>query len=327
MSENEARVTGANEQNDPARIAEIEADIGRTRERIGGDLRTLGERLSPEHLKEEAKEVMQEAKNVAVETLREAKDVATETYHAVKDDAMETVSEKVGEFRDNVRSMERDAIGFLRDNAVPLALIGAGIAWFMSNRRGRHEARWDGEYAPHGHGRWRYPDERSGYRALDDTRGRLSRAQGATREIASQAQDRARGWKDRAEQEVSHVAEQARGFAEREVDAARGLARDAKDQVGQAATRVRDVAGREFDRASEFTRQTAEAHPLAIGAAAVAAGVGLGLLLPETRQEREWLGPQRQRLASDATELAQEVAHSAKENARDVKNSLSGLAR
>ena len=59
MSENEARVTSTDEQNDPARIAEIEADIGRTRERIGGDLRTLGEplfyRSKPEWAEAESK--------------------------------------------------------------------------------------------------------------------------------------------------------------------------------------------------------------------------------------------------------------------------------
>jgi hypothetical protein len=326
MSENEVHVTGPDQENEPARVAEIEADIGRTRERISGDLRTLGERLSPAHLKEEAKEVMTEAKNAAVETLREAKNVATETFRDVKYDAMDTVSEKVEEFRDGVRSAEREALGFLKENAVPLALIGAGIAWFVSNRRTR-ETRWDGEYTPRGHGRWRYPEERSEYHRLDDTRGRLSRAQGATREYASQARDRARGWKDRAEHEVSHAADQVRGFAEREVGAARGLAREAQERVGDAATRARDVAGRELYRARDVTRQAAEAHPLAIGAAAVAAGVGLGLLLPETRREREWLGPERQRLASEAAGLAEDVAHSAKETAREVKNSLSGLAR
>jgi hypothetical protein len=326
MNEYEARGSGPDEQNDPARIAEIEADIGRTRERIGGDLRTLGERLSPQHLKEEAKEVMTEAKNMAVETLHEAKNVATDTYHAVKDDAMETVSGKVEEFRDNVRSIERDAVGFLRENAIPLALIGAGLAWFVSNRRTR-EPSWDGQYTPRGHGRWRYPEERSGYRPLDNTRDRLSRAQGATSEYASQARDRARSVRDRAENGLSHAADQVRGFAEHEVDAARGLARDVQEGVAHAATRARDAAGREFDRARDFTRHTTEAHPLAIGAAAIAAGVGVGLLLPGTRAEREWLGPERQRLASDATELVQEVANSAKETAREVKSSLSDLAR
>lgn len=314
---------------DPAQIAKIEADIDQTRNAISGDLRTLGERLSPEHLKEEAKEVMTEAKNMAVETLHEAKNMATNTFREVKDNAMETVSAKVDEFRDNVRNVEHEAIDFVRQNAVPLALMGVGLAWFLSNRRSR-EAHWDGGYRPRDYGRWRYP-ETEGSSAADDARDGYYRAAGTTQEFGQRAKERARNWVEGAQHGVSDKAGQVRQFAEREMGEVRGMARDAQERLGRATTRARDVAGRELRHARDVTRRTTESHPLAVAAAAAAAGLCVGLIIPETQREGELFGPPRERLIGDAKGAlreakgaVQDLSHAAKETARDVKNSLSG---
>lgn len=324
--------SGAGE-NDPAKIAKIEAEIDQTRGAITGDLRTLGERLSPEHLREEAKQVMTDARDVAVDALHEAKGVATSTFREVKESAMETVNDKMNEIRHDVRRVEREAVGFLRENAVPLALIGIGAAWFVSNRRSRDRS-WEGDYAPRGNGRWRYP-ERSSNHGIDETRERLSRAGDTTREYASRAKDRARDWAEQAEQRALGVGEQVRGFAEREVDQARGLARETRDRIGRATSQARDLAEREYYQARDFSIRATETHPLAVGAAAIAAGVCVGLLIPETERENELLGPQRARLVEgarsaldDAKQASSAIKDTAKEAARDVtrelENSLTG---
>jgi ElaB/YqjD/DUF883 family membrane-anchored ribosome-binding protein len=313
---------------DPADIAKIEAEIDHTRNAISGDLQTLGERLSPQRLKEEAKEVMTEAKNVAVETLHEAKNVATSTFREVKDNAIDTVSTKVDEFRDDVRAVEHEAIDFVRENAIPLALIGVGVAWFISKRRSRDE-RWDGRYAPRDQGRWRYPAREPTRREegpLDDARDGLARAAETTREYGARAKHRARDWVDGAERQVGDVAGQVRDFAEREVEEARGVARNASQKLSHAAQQARDSAGRELRHAREVTRRTTESHPLAVAAGAVAAGVFVGLVIPETRRESELLGPERERWVDDAKEAVHGLAQTAKQTARDVKNSLSGTA-
>lgn len=324
MTGDEVRVSGAEDEN---QSSQLEADIEQTRERISGDLRTLGERLSPEHLKEEAKEIMTEAKNRAVETLHEAKDVATSAYREVKADAIDTVTEKVDEFRGRVRAAEHEALGFVRDNAVPLALIGAGIAWFVANRRRRDE-RWEGRYAPRGQGQWRYP-ERSSSHLLENGRDDGTTAKSGAAEYAEHAGDRARSWVKGAEQGVTRAAGRVRNFAERELGDARSLAHDARDRIDHTATRVRDTAERDFYRARDVARNTVQTHPLAIGAATLAAGVCVGLLIPETRRENALLGPARDRvmegaheLAREARGLAEDVGHTAKETARDLKSSL-----
>jgi len=323
-----ANATRGTDDNDPGQIAQIEADIDQTRNVITGDLRTLGERLSPEKLKEEAKEVMQEAKNVAKEALHEAKDVATSTYREVKEDALGTVSAKVDEFKDNVRSVEQEALGFVRDNAVPLALIGIGAAWLFSSRS--RSARWEGDYRPRGNGRWRYP-QRDDHSPFDDARDGVSRAAGTTRELGQRAKERARDWVQGAEHEAQHVGERVRHFAEQGVDEVRGAARGAQEQLGRATDRARHVAGRELRHARDFSQHTLESHPLAVAAAAAAAGVCVGLLIPETQREDELFGASRERLLGDAKAAVREakgaaldLTNTAKETARDVKGKLSG---
>lgn len=325
--------SGAGDANDPAKIAKIEAEIDQTRGAITGDLRTLGERLSPEHLREEAKHVMTDAKDVAVEALHEAKNVATNTFREVKESAIETVNEKVSEIRDDVRRVEREAIGFLRQNAVPLALMGIGAAWLVSSRRSRNRS-WEGNYAPRDDGRWRYP-EGSRRRAFDDAGERLPRVGDTTHEHSYGAKDRARDWAHQAEHRVGEAAGQVRGFAEREVDQARGLAREAGERIGRATTQARDFSVRELHQARDFSVRATQTHPLAVGAAAIAAGVCVGLLIPETDRENELFGPQRARLVEgargaldDAKQATTAIKDTAKEAARDVtrdvKNSLTG---
>ncbi|HTV17701.1 MAG TPA: DUF3618 domain-containing protein [Polyangiaceae bacterium] len=323
-----ANTPSGTDPKDNGPTAQIEADIDQTRSAIAGDLRTLGERLSPENLKQEAKEVMHEAKNVASEALHEAKNMATSTYREVKEDALGTVSAKVDEFRDDVRSMEREAVSFVRDNAVPLALIGIGAAWLLSSRS--RSRRWDGEYRPRGNGSWRYP-EAEGRHRFDDVRDGYARAAGSTREFGQRVRERARDWVDGAEHEVQQRGEQVRDFAEHELDQVRGAARDAQERLSHATSRARDAAGRELRHARDISRNSVESHPLAVAAAAAAAGVCVGLLLPETQREDELFGAQRERLVGDAKralretqDAARDMTHTAKETARDVKSTLSG---
>jgi ElaB/YqjD/DUF883 family membrane-anchored ribosome-binding protein len=327
MSDEKATTTGATapggEARDPRELAQMEADIDQTRSAISGDLRTLGERLSPEHLKEEAKEVMTEAKNAAMETLHEAKNVATNTFREVKQDALDTVSQKVDDLRGNVRDVERQAVGFMRENALPLALIGIGVAWFASNRRSR-ETRWEGDYAPRGDGRWRYP-ERSGSHALDDARRQVHRAGNGVSEAAGEAKHRARDWVGDVGGKANQATAQARDFAEREFQEVRDVARNAQDKLGRATDQARDLATRELRQARDFSRNATEAHPLAVGAAAAAAGFCLGLVLPETRRESELFGAERARLVSGAKEVIQDLGHTAKDAARDVKSSFDSM--
>lgn len=222
-------------------------------------------------------EVMQDAENAAKETLQEAKHVATATFREVKESAMDTMSAKVDEFKGNVRNAERDALGFLRANAVPLALIGIGTTWFMSNRRSK-AASSQRQYAAGASSDRRHARD-DGSHAPETPRDGIWRASNGTRDRADRAKGAARTGAEGAEHKVSDVASQVRGFAQREVQQVRGLARDAGHELSEAAHDARRVAGRELEHAREFSRRTTDAHPLAVGAAAMATGLCVGLLI------------------------------------------------
>jgi hypothetical protein len=67
--------------------------------------------------------------------------------------------------------------------------------------------------------------------------------------------------------------------------------------------RIRDVGTR--------ARNFADENPLAFGAAVVATGIGLGMLLPVSSAENRLMGPARDRLLGRARGLAQEVRSTA----------------
>jgi len=299
---------------------ELEAEIDQTRNAISGDLRTLGERLDPAHLKEEAKEVIVEAKNVAVETLHEAKNVATSAFREAKDTAMSAVNEQVEGLRENVRVAEREAMSFLRANAVPLALLGIGVSWLVANRKSR-ERRWDGH--DRGDRDWAYPPEPR-RRFLDDGRHRASGVAEGAREAAGNATDRAASWVEEKGQQARGAVDDVRGYARRELEHAGQSARHAGERISETAGRAQDYAGRELRHARDYGRHMADAHPLAIGAAAIAAGIGVGLVLPSTPPEQRLLGETKERLFEDAKGAARDLAHTAKHTAREVKETLSG---
>ncbi len=239
--------------------------------------------------------MVQEAKAAAVDTLHEAKDVATSTFREVKDSTMETVHEKVDDLRYGVRRVERETMGFLRENALPLALLGVGAAWLFARNR-----KQDGSRA--------YWDDRDDWprRSVGD-RGR---------EVAHHAQQR-----------MGEVKDRARDFTEHEIDGLRNAARDAGHRMGEAVDRAREVTGRELREARDYSRRVKDANPLGVGLAAMAAGVGVGLLLPATRQERELLGDKRQELIGEGKQMLGELTQTAREAVRDVKGSLSGGAQ
>ncbi|MBX9633767.1 MAG: DUF3618 domain-containing protein, partial [Magnetospirillum sp.] len=145
----------------------------------------------------------------------------------------------------------------VRDNPVPLALIGLGIGWLaVSGSMGRKSAVAGGSYesmeglAPSWNSAGGAPGvEDSAYGAAEyvgegkDMRERASQFAGAARETVSRAADRTRG-------RVSRWSNQARSTA------------------NQAADRTRDAY---------------QEHPLTMGLVAVLVGAAVGALLPRSR--------------------------------------------
>ncbi len=108
-------------------IESAEASAEAARNRIEGELQALGDKLTPEHIKEEIK-------TDAKEAVVQAKDVALE---------------KVSEVKESVTDVGRSTLQFAERNPIPLALIGAGIGWLLASRSrgGRLYRRGPGVYS------------------------------------------------------------------------------------------------------------------------------------------------------------------------------------
>lgn len=189
-----------------------------------------------------------------------------------------------------------------------------------------------------------------------DARDRIGGAADSARErvgqVADSARERVGHVADSARERVQGVAQSARETAGNVADSAREIAEGARERVGQLAerasesvsaarTRVSDTASQIGTQATELSREArerlyraqlrtrdfADENPLAVGVVAIAAGVGVGLLLPATQPENRLMGETRDRLLGDARGLIDEARHAgeivgqkARETAHELRN-------
>jgi len=312
---------------DPDRL---EAQIDVTRNKISEDLRAIGDKLSPENvkheLKEEAKQMVSNAKDNVVNKLRDTKDAAVDTMSAT-----------MGDVGEKARRAGDSTLSFARDNAAPLALIGLGLGWLLVSRRRSSEdwrmrqygAEWGDEYYPE------YTDADIEY--LDDgtpNRGRVRRGLGRARQraqsVAANAQHRASELRQQAGEKVQHVREQAgetvQHVREQAGETVQHVREAAQQRWHEGAERARELGRTAQHRvrdASVRGREYAHESPLTVGAIAMATGIGVGLLLPATQKERQVLGPARDRLVDEAKQAAEQIKSTVKDTAREVKNQVS----
>lgn len=310
---------------DHKRPEEIRDDIQKTRADIGHTVDLLQERLDPERLKGEAQDKVREA------TIGRLNSMADDMGRKAKR-ARYTIMETI------------------KDNPVPSALVGLGLGWllvegFSQSSRSRYdEDYWVEErYYPAGGGvydRGVYGYEVEPYEVGDEyrSRSRVRESFERTRDRGEQALDRAR---DRAQEMGRQAREQVQQIGEQARDQAENLGSQAKEQAEYLGSQVREQAEylseearHQMDYMSTQARRQArrakgqfdtmlEENPLAVGAAALALGVALGLSVPETRYEDEYFGPMRDDLLDKAQHKAEEVLEKVEHVAGEALESAS----
>jgi ElaB/YqjD/DUF883 family membrane-anchored ribosome-binding protein len=172
-----AAVMSEYERQDPE---EIEREIGQTRNRLSRDIDELGNKLSPQNLKEEAKS-------------------------AIKGAAQGAVS-NVGE---QARRTGSRLVEVIRENPLPVIAVGAGVTWLLTQRShsevsGSRMAR----YAYTG------PERRQGDSWQSGIRGRLGGAVSGVKdsvsEAASSVAERAGQFKEQAGERIGDLGSEAR---------------------------------------------------------------------------------------------------------------------
>ena len=118
------------------RTRQIRSDIEETRADMSETIEAIQDRLNPSNVVANATESV---KSAATQRVRDMAETATETAQQAIDYTRERASE---------------AMGTARQNSIPLALIGVGAAWLLTNRsRGGSQASRGSGYATVNEGR------------------------------------------------------------------------------------------------------------------------------------------------------------------------------
>jgi len=278
---------------------EIQLEIARTKSAITEDLRVLSERFNPQQLRESARELMHDARLEANHLIEDAKAATIGSLIGAKDRAVESVKESVHEkvqmLGDQARLIGDQAVvlgdrarrgaevgaQFVSRNALSFSLLGAGLGWLaMAYRNYRRQQLM------------RLPPASQNLRFSDTVRGVATEAVRSVATPATRAVDRAR---DEARSALA---------------ASRSLAYDSRELA------VRTGSG--MGRALRQTGQAAADHKLAVVALTVAAGLGIGLLLPIGQRPRRALRNAGERAWAEAQTRAHRFAERADVQARQL---------
>jgi len=224
----------------------------------------------------------------------------------------------------------------VRDNAIPLTLIGTGLAWLMWTTTGGSDTVRDAAGRV-GHRARGWTDRAR--ETWEDTRDTVTRS---ASDLADQAGDIAGRVRDRAGELAGRAGDAAGSFRgsdrdtgpqyggtnrnlgwdqDRAGSAARGAADQARAYGRGAMDQVRDYGGTVQHRAREYSESfwdMVDDHPLVAGVMGLALGAAIGATIPASRTEEEWLGDigeqlleQGREYGSDAVERVSEVARTA----------------
>ena len=255
----DARYDAAPSRDGPPRESEaLRADISATRSRMSETLDELGERLNPHVIREEITERVKEGIRGA--TIGRVQKMARHTADRMHD----------------TRLSMMDAV---RDNPLPAAMIGVGLAWLFMNEARSRPAR----------------DRRDRYDRIDDERW-------DTYDLDFE-DDRGR----HAGSRVDRLRERTAGMAEEVKEKSAELVDRAQDAAERAGERAREVAGRVKHKAADMAGDVARTsrrqvwrledyygdNPLVLGVAALGAGLAVGMGVPPTKAEARLMGEKR----------------------------------
>ena len=201
----------------------------------------------------------------------------------------------------------------IRDNPLPLTMVGAGLAWLMlgegASGSSAAAARESRSPRDNGGSPFRSADARREFGDYGSSVGSISDE--PTASTPTGAMD-----------SLTSVAEGA-------VDAVKGAVGTAKDAVGNVSDRVMgatadmgSAAGDMGQRARQTAQDMFQREPLVIAALGLAVGTAIGAMLPSTTLEDEQLGRYGDKLRDTAEDLMEKGVEGAKEVAAETYETI-----
>lgn len=292
----------------------IRRQIDHTRAQLGTTIQAISERLSPDYLIEQAKSSAREA---TVGRLQDMKHQANRKVEGMSTGLSQTI----------------------RDNPLPVAVIGLGLGWLFLSERNKKDAYLADDYR-YGSDDYRYYDSPENRRAMRDARDRVedvastvgnraaevkhrvgstvSEATDVVGEVAGRAGEAVSETGQRVSEKISDSAAKVGDTVSTTAERVGETAEMVQERASEAAVRARNEAERLRREAEWRARRTAyrtkqsfwenmEENPLAVGAVLAIAGAAVGAAIPTTEYENKLMGDTRDRLLDEAKGRAQDV--------------------
>jgi phage-related protein len=315
----EINATTGDVPDDPEQIKE---QIEQTRSNMSETIDAIQEKLSFSNISDQVKEISDHVKegvsehiSNAVET---AKDAVYEATIGKAENFMQTVTKGLSNVSESMGEAGTYVVSSARRNPLPLALIGLGIGMLLMQSRSTSSYTNGGRRK--GNNRGGNEGNSTFRQVASTTTGALSSAQKAVGNVAGTAYEGVGNVAGTAYQGVTNAAGTAyEGVANAATSAYQGvtsLASTTGEQV-QHLTR----------RAQTQYEQTLEENPLAIGAIALAVGAIVGLSIPSTQYENEWMGDSRENLVQSVEGAAREAFEKAQDVVGEVTKTVQEQAK
>lgn len=272
------------------------ADIEITRNELSGTISEIGNRLAPE--------------TIAAETKARVRDATVGRFEDFKREAGET--------------MEQTRTGIvetIRSNPVPAAMAALGVGWLVKRYREQEPDRmamnsWSGS-----RGNLRYADMYAGnYRTTGGTGNGSDGESG----VIQGAQERIGEALDGVSGTISDTAGRAGQMTSEMGRTAQDAVRNAEAGLGQGLENVRGQTSTAATQARDLFDRTLQENPLALGALALAAGAAAGMVIQETRKERELYAQPREQVMQAAAARVSEVLDQATSTAQGMTEQMAG---
>lgn len=283
---------------------QIKEQIEQTRNQMSETIDAIQEKLSFERISEQVSEQI----NNAVET---AKGAVYDATIGKAENIMQNVTKGLNNVSESVGDAGSYVVRSARNNPLPLALIGLGVGMLIfQGTRSRVS------YG-NGNGGGRKKGNNQGNSTLRHVAevgsNALSTAKESVTNVAGTAYEGVGNVASSAYEGVSHAANSA-------YQGVTNLASTTGEKAKLVAT-----------RAQTQYEHTLEENPLAIGAIALALGAIVGLAIPATEYENQWMGETKENLvqtvegaAREALERAQEVAGEVTKTVREQAQGHAG---
>jgi uncharacterized protein YjbJ (UPF0337 family) len=280
--------------------AALRVDIERTRGDMSRTVNEIEERLSPSRIKEQLNSVTSAAK---------------EQLNSVTSDVLENIDNKVTELKGSIADGYKDAKVQLKDD-IGRELTGARnmVSDEITHARAAVREATVGRVEHMVHDA-RESVTDAGTSVIDTIKANPLPAAligvGLGWLIFGARSSAAGHFAQDAGHRVAEVAGGARDTAVQYAGEARDTAAHFADDARVRGERALRGAGRQVMRAERGVESQLRENPLALGAVAVAIGAAIGLSLPHTQTEDQWMGAAKDRLIHQAEGAAGEAIHKA----------------